>query len=1206
MPRPGSETPVEHGAAQPPSRDPWVIEAQRAASTPGFRRPTLGPVPRIRTYLLGLLAALRAAGLVLIAEAIARGIAGLAAADAGGVGLSAEALRVVLIVGIAGALLRSGAEWGTSVLARRIATDVKRGIRGQLWQQIATGDRAGGPASSGRGAAAAAGADGASRVATGTAGGGTAVLATDGLDDLDDYYVQTIPAVIAAAVVPMLVGIRILGADWVSALIIVLTVPLIPFFMVLIGKHTQQRTDEALGALTRLADHLAELARGLPVLVGLGRVDEQASALEQLQRGYRERTQQTLRWAFLSALALELIATISVAIVAVFLGLRLLSGTMTLEPALLALILAPEAFNALRQVGTAFHASQDGLAALDRSQAIIDRPARVDVRADPSVEEPAHPLVEEPAAGARRETTGTPTTRPVIRLRALSVRYPGRDGPALTPVTATLAGIVSIAGPSGAGKSTLLAALTGALPDDAEIDGRITGVQPDAVAWAPQAPRAFATTPRAELVLSGADPVAALDELGLGRVADSAVAELSPGELRRLAVARALARVDAGATLLVLDEPTAHLDRASADLVRAAIARRAGRAVVVLASHEPETTALATATVPVAAPDTAPPIEEPDAGDAARREPLPLEPRATASSSPVDESPEGIGTRRATAAPGIPGTSGPNAPLRLRTLIAPHLPRWLASVSIAAIDVSMGLALTAVSGWLIVRATIEEHIMVLMVAIVGVRAFGIFRSVGRYADRLLTHDAAFTVVDALRLRLWRSIAARGAGSRRLLEGGAPLDYLVTLADELRDQLPRVVPPIAVGVVVIAGAVVTTGFVAPQLTLLVALVLVLATAIAAALAIAAERGAAAERIGARSELVRGSSALAAAAADLRGNGIADAALAQLDDVAERLASAERRAAWAAGLGSAVVTGAVTTLAVLVPVLGGSLSPGLSGEGAAVIALLSLALLEPLTDLVAAVHRIPAMRAVLARLGPILRPAPTPTWGQGAPASTVTRVELDEVAVRYPGMPTPAVEGVSGTASSRRWLVLEGPSGSGKSTLLSAVMGALPVDTGEVRAGDDRATTPLSELDERAWRSRVAWCPQDAYVFDSTLRGNLQLARARDDAADDAELRAALERAGLGPLLQTLDDGLGTRVGAGGSALSGGERQRLAVARALLTRADLILLDEPTAHLDAPTASAMMADVRAATADRVVLLVSHRADDRRPADAVVRLR
>lgn len=1190
MPRPKSDTAettvkttdassADERETRAQSVDPWVLEAERTASAPRFRPPALGPVPKGPVYLLGLLAALRAAGLVLVAEAIARGIGALAAGD-----LAAETTRLIVVLGIAGALLRAGAEWATSVVARRIATSVKQRIRGRLWRQIAAGD---------------------------AAGGGTAVLAADGLDDLDDYYVQSLPATIAAAVVPLLVGLRVLGADWLSAVIIVVTIPLIPFFMILIGRHTQQRTDEALTALTRLADHLAELARGLPVLVGLGRVDEQAKALEQLQGRYRERTQETLRWAFLSALALELVATISVAIVAVFLGLRLLNGTMELEPALVALILAPEAYAALRQVGTAFHASQDGLSALDRSQAILERPAPADVRGG----------------------SGSGS----IRLEGLSVQYAGRDGPTLAGITAELTGIVSIAGPSGAGKSTLLGALAGALPADAVVTGSVHGVGADAVGWAPQAPRAFADSPRAELALYGAEPLAALDELGLGHVADAAVAELSPGEQRRLAVARALARVDAGARLLVLDEPTAHLDRASAERVRAAILRRADRAVVVLASHEPETTALATMTVPVA-PTSFPLAEE--RADAGRTR---LEAPAAAAG--------GLDTPDALRAPGYstngggaPGystneggapsysTNGGGGRLTIRSLIRPHVASWAGSIAMAVIAVSMGLALTAVSGWLIVRASIEEHIMMLLLAIVGVRAFGIFRSVGRYAERVLTHDAAFKVVDLLRLRLWKSIAARGAGSRRLLEGGAPLDYLVTLADELRDQLPRVLPPIAVGVLVIAGTGVTTAFIAPQLTWIVVLTLAIATIVASAFAIWSERGAAAARVGARSRIVRGTAALAAAAPDLRGNGVEGAALAQLDEASARLSAAERRGAWAAGLGSAVVTAALAALACLVPLL----APTLTAEAASVIALLMLALLEPLGDLVAAAHRVPALRAVLARLAPVLRPAPQPAWGDAEPPSPVAAVSLDGVSVRYPGMPRPAVADVSGRAERGRWLVLDGPSGSGKSTLLSAIMGALPVERGAVRAAAAPATVsptpeigrvadmadaserhalhlsesaaegvPLTELDERAWRSRVSWCPQDAYVFDSTLRGNLLLARQRDDAPDDAAMREALEQAGLARLVDSLGDGLDTRVGAGGSALSGGERQRLAVARALLTRADVILLDEPTAHLDAPTAAAMMADVREATADRVVVLVSHRHDDRLPADAVVRL-
>lgn len=1095
-----------------------MLEASRPQSP--SRRPDLSSVPKRALYALGLLAAGRALGLVLIAEAVARGIAGLAASD-----LTPEATRAILILGVAGALLRAGAEWGTSVASRRVATDVKRDLRTRLWQRIVDGDRA---------------------------GGGTAVLAADGLDDLDEYFIQSLPSLVGAAIVPLLVGVRILGADWLSALIIVITVPLVPLFMILIGRHTQQRTDAALSALTRLADHLTELARGLPVLVGLGRVDEQTRALDGIQRRYRQRTEETLRWAFLSALALELIATISVAVVAVFLGLRLLNGTMALEPALIALILAPECFTALRDVGTAFHASQDGLSALERVKAMLGAPRRRDARGD---------------------STGP------IRVDALTVTYHGRQAPALRAVTAEISGITAITGPSGAGKSTLLGALAGVLPAEAAVTGAVQGVDPDAVAWAPQALRAFAATPREELALYGGG-VEVLDELGLGRLADAAVAELSPGEQRRLAVARALARVDAGARLLVLDEPTAHLDPVAAQLVRDAVQRRADRCTVVLASHEPETLALADRFIAVGAPATA-------TVDDAPRAAIRAEPTSEERAEPEHPAESPSSPRRADARARA---------FTLASLLRPHAWLWAGSLTLSALAAGLAAALTAVSGWLIVRASIEEYIMYLLVAIVGVRAFGIGRAAGRYADRLVTHRATFLVVDALRLRLWRAIAARGAGSRRLLDGGAPLDYLVTLADDLRDQLPRVIPPLGAGVLVLAGTVVTAAFVTPHLTMLVATVLITAVVLASALAVLSERGATADRVAARSAIVRSTAALASAADDLRGNGVATDALRRLDVHAGQLASAERRASWSAGLGAAVVTIATTVLAVLVPVL----SPDLPAESASVVALLSLALLEPLAAFVAAMHRLPALQTLVRRLDLVLRPASSPSWGIATP-DAVTRLALEAVTVRYPGTAAPAVSDVSAAVDRGGWLVLDGPSGSGKSTLLSAVMGALPVASGAITADGQ----PITAFAERAWRDRVAWCPQDAYVFDSTLRGNLLLARDRDDAPDDDVLRGVLGQAGLSGLLAALDGDLDARVGPGGSALSGGERQRLAVARALLTRAEVLLLDEPTAHLDRPTAAAMMADVRGATADRIVVLVSHRQADRREADSVVRL-
>ncbi len=187
-------------------------------------------------------------------------------------------------------------------------------------------------------------------------------------------------------------------------------------------------------------------------------------------------------------------------------------------------------------------------------------------------------------------------------------------------------------------------------------------------------------------------------------------------------------------------------------------------------------------------------------------------------------------------------------------------------------------------------------------------------------------------------------------------------------------------------------------------------------------------------------------------------------------------------------------------------------------------------------------------------------------------------------------------ITATASRGDWIVAEGPSGSGKSTMLATLMGFLPAASGTVLVNGVDATT----LDPAALRSRISWCPQEAHLFDSTIRGNLLLARAKDDRPSDDEMLAALTTAGLGELMASLPLGLDTRTGSLGDRLSGGERQRLAVARMLLTRSDLVLLDEPTAHLDAANAERLMSNLRAALADRIVVLVSHHPDERLPGD------
>ncbi|WP_307859230.1 thiol reductant ABC exporter subunit CydD [Desertivibrio insolitus] len=1107
------------------------IEApsRRAAAARGPLAPLLALGPRgIRSlYVLGLLGALKGGALVALAWSLAVAIARLVE---GGDGWAAA-----IGVGIVAAVARGALAWATEAYAARAALGAKEHLRGALAERLLAGPSSLGP-------------------------GGASVLASRGLDELDTYYSRVLPAIAQVATVPLVVGARILLADWVSALIVVLTVPLVPVFMALVGLHTRDRVEESTSALTRLSDHLVELARGLPVLVGLGRVEEQTAALRDISDEHRRRTLATLRHAFLSSLVLELIATISVAVVAVFVGLRLLGGDLPLEVGLLALLLAPECFTPFRDVGGAFHAAQDAVAASSRVRAAIDEPV------------PA-PLSAAPAAAA--------SAAPVaLEVRGLAVRYPGRGVAAVEglDLTAPAGAITVLDGPSGSGKSTVLAVLDGSLGGEV-VTGELRGVDRERMAVVPQHPKTVAPTVREELALYGPGGDALLARLGLAARADADPAELSPGELRRLAVARALARVEAGATLVLLDEPTAHLDDRSARAVERELAALAGRATVLLVSHEPRVRALATSRVLLGAA----------APDAAEWGALP-EP------APADALP---------AVEPVPATDSDQSGLALiARFLRPAAWRFVAAALLGSAAATAAAALTAVSGWLIVRASQEPAIMYLLVAIVGVRFFGIARAVLRYCERLVTHDAVFDAATGLRMRLWRGLAQRGASSRALLRGGSAVDLLVVTADSARDLVPRVVLPPVVALVTSTAAVATVALLhAPAVPLLVAALLI-ALVGGPLLARWADRRASRGRVALRGEIARRVAALAAAADDLRSNGVTASVRRGLREADAAAGADARRAASALGAGSGLVVAVLCAAAVAMPLV---LAPAVRSGAldlsiAAVLVLLPLGLLEPVLGGVDAVQQYPALRSALSAVAVAEPETPAAPAQEAALApQAVETLELDDAAARWPGAPVPAFAGLTATARRGRWLVVHGPSGSGKSTLLTVLLGYLPLERGRYLLGGVDA----AGLAPQALRSRVAWAPQEGYLFDSTIRGNLLLARSRDDRPDEQELHRVLTLVGLGPLVATLPRGLDTRIGSEGAGLSGGERQRLAVARTLLTRAEVVLLDEPTAHLDLLTAAALMADLRTALADKIVVLVTHRAADVRPGDALLAL-
>ncbi|MCW4384389.1 thiol reductant ABC exporter subunit CydD [Salinibacterium sp. SYSU T00001] len=1088
---------------------------------------SLLPLPTLA--LLGLTGALNALALVGMASALAAGITALVEGwdDAGH----------ALAWGLASAALRAGVAWVQRVVATRALLETKERLRRELAERLV---RRGG-----------------ARI------GADSTLATRGLDGLDSYITVFLPALVNAACVPLLVGARILSADWVSALIIVLTVPLIPVFMALIGLHTEERVAAAAAALERLSQHVVELARGLPVLLGLGRATEQARALQRISEEFRGRAMQTLRTAFLSSLALELIATISVAIVAVFIGVRLVHGVMPLELGLLALLLAPECFTPFRAVGSAFHASQDGKEALGRARAAIEQP------------DAASPL----------------SLGDVVSAQGLTVRYAERETPAVSRLdfTAPEGGITVLDGPSGAGKTTVLRLLAGRLPEGehgAVVEGLVTLVDRERVAWLPQHPHALADSVREELELysegvpTGEDHIRrVLRRLQLESLALADPARLSPGELRRVAFARVLLRVEAGARLVLLDEPTAHLDTSSTHAVLAAIEEMRGRATVLVASHDPAVRALADATVVLGAGPT-PRGELVTSGDM-------VDPASGQGEASVDlafDDPTGAGAE-------------------LLRFLRPVAGRIALALLLGTLAALFAISLTAVSAWLIVQSSRQPHIMTLLVAIVGVRFFGIGRAVLRYAERLVGHDAVFSALTSLRVRLWKGLAAHGLKSRSALHGGNALDRLVRDADVVRDlALRAVLPPLVGAMTVAAGAAGLTVVHPGALPVLLCLAAVLLV-VAPTAGLLADRFAARAEQELRSTVLRRFTAMLTAADDLAANGVDARARESLATADAAASAAARRGAGSLGLGEALVIAACSIAALaMLPLSADAVTSGrLDAALVAVLALTPLGLIEPGLDLVSGVRQWPALRLVLRRVG-ALTAGESP---EGAPplreAGRVTELSLSGVSACWPGARRPAFECVDASVGAGGWLVVTGPSGAGKSTLLSLLLGHLSPASGHYRLNGTDAAAPES----RGLLSRIAWCPQEGYLFDSTLRGNLLIARPRAAAPSDEEMVSALERVGLAPLLASLPDGLDTRVGSDGPALSGGQRQRVAVARTLLAASDVILLDEPTAHLDEAAGESLVRDLRRGLSDRIVVLVTHAPSLIAPGDVRVEL-
>ncbi|MFJ3517429.1 thiol reductant ABC exporter subunit CydD [Streptomyces sp. NPDC090131] len=1090
-------------------------------------------------------------------------------------GLDAGELRAPLLLLAAVALGRGLIAWLTELAAHRAGAAVKSELRGRLL------DRA---AELGPG------------WLTGQRTGSLVSLATRGVDALDDYFSRYLPQLGLAVVVPVAVLARIVTEDWVSAAIIVVTLPLIPVFMILIGMATQSRMDRQWRLLSRLSGHFLDVVAGLPTLKVFGRAKAQAESIRKITDDYRRATMRTLRIAFLSSFALELLATLSVALVAVTIGMRLVHGELDLYTGLVILILAPEAYLPLRQVGAQYHAAAEGLAAAEEIFEVLETSA-------------TRP------GGTAELPVGAPLR---IEIEGIAVRYEGRGEESPRPVSLTVGPgeCVALTGPSGAGKSTLLQVLLGFVtPTAGRV--RVAGVDlaelspehwREQIAWVPQRPHLFAGTiaENVRLARTGASDTQVTEALkdagawefvtALPHGVQTALGEggvgLSAGQRQRLALARAFL---ADRPVLLLDEPTAALDGGTEAGIVDAVRRLSVGRTVLLVVHRPALLAVADRVAVIEA-GCAP------EGPSAER----LLPRRVASPvgaglrSPDDRgrdagewilgaAPEQARPRRGKGA-GSAGSGAAGDPLRrVRAVAKAWQGRFRLGLLLGALAVGCSVGLMAVSGWLISRASEQPPVLYLMVAVTATRAFGMGRAVFRYAERLVSHDAVLRMLADLRVSVYRRLERIAPAGLREHRRGDLLARLVADADALQDYWLRWLLPVGTAVLVGTGSVAFTTWLLPEAGAVLAVGL-----LAAGIAVPLVSGACARRAERRLAPARGE--LATRVADLL-TGTAELTVAgaledrkgrarQSDGLLTRIAA---RGSAAAGLGSglsALVCG-LTVVAAAAVAANAVYDGRLSGVAMAVAVLTPLAAFEAVNGLPLAVQYRHRVRRSAERVYEVIDapvPVTEPEQAAAAPASPFP-LRLTGLTARHPGQERAALRDLDLTLEAGRRIAVVGPSGSGKTTLAQVLLRFLDPAAGTYSLGGKDART----LDGDDVRALVGLCAQDAHIFDSSVRENLRLART---GASEEQLREALAAARLLEWADGLPDGLDTLVGEHGERISGGQRQRLALARALLADFPVLVLDEPAEHLDLATADALTADLLAATEGRTTVLITHR--------------
>ncbi len=1106
-------------------------------------------------------------------------------------------LRLILIVISGRALLA----WLNEISANAVAVKIKTDLRNRLFAHILNL----GPAYS-----------------RGQRTGELTAATVEGIEALDAYFSQYLPQLVIAILIPISILIVVIPIDLLSGIIFLITAPLIPFFMIMIGKGAEIITKRQYETLRLLSAHFLDSLQGLTTLKLFGQSKAQAKTIAQVSDKFRDTTLGVLRVTFLSALALELLATLSTAIIAVEIGFRLLYAKMDFQPALFLLILAPEFYMPLRALGARFHAGMSGTTAAKRIYEILD----TSVDSELKVESQKSTILD-----VQSSTSD-------IRLENISYAYPNESALALENIdlTITKGQHIALVGPSGAGKTTLVNLMLGFIkPTSGKILGLTSTPNPQFlitnllpfIAWVPQKPYLFHDTLAANIRLG--NPEATEDQVisaarsaylhdfieSLPQKYETIIGEsgarLSSGQAQRLALARAFLK---DSPILILDEPTSSLDPETESLLEESTnLLMQGRTVITIA-HRLNTIFQSDQIIVI---DSGRIIEQ-----GTHRELLDkkgayfgmvnayVQVKDQKSKIPTDAISDLQPAVSLRASPSTfdlrPSTNRQSEIVNQKSNILPRLLSFLngswhlvaLSVLIGACTIGSSVALMGTSAWLISTAALHPSVAALSVAVVGVRFFGITRGIFRYLERLVSHDVTFRLLS--RLRVWFYEKLEPLAPARLMEyrAGDLLARIIGDVETLENFYVRVIsPPLTAILVGFFTSIFLASF-SPQLALTFLIFFFTLGLILPLLAQIISRGPAVATITLRADLhthlVDGIQGMA----DLLAYGRGAHRLSEIAANGFNYGIAQRRMARITGLHSGLTTlltnlGLWTILVLAIPLVKAGT---LAGPMLASLSLLTFAAFEAVMPLPLAAQMWNSAREAARRLFEVVDTVPVISdqvlvisersqIANYRAGSLSDDLRITDLSFAYPSQTTPALQHVTFDLRPLTSIAIVGPSGAGKSTLANLLLRFWDYNSGDITLGAE--SLKMYEQDEV--RAKIGLISQSTYFFNTSVRENLCFARRR---VTQEEIESAARSAQIHDFIMGLPKGYDTMIGEQGLRLSSGERQRLAIARAIIKDTTIWILDEPTANLDPVTEKQVLETLFALMRRKTSLLITHR--------------